>query len=115
MRVLALRTRAQPSTYLALIATARSRVLLRISGQAIAVATAWPRTYDPHPARLNRGKTSYDPAELALHDTKFPIYPVRLADKPKDESYRMMFDANPLPMWVYDFDSSYFVAVNERQ
>ena len=30
-----------------------------------------------------------------------------------EERYRLLFDANPLPMWVYDADSLRFLAVNE--
>ena len=30
-----------------------------------------------------------------------------------EHRYRNLFDANPLPMWVYDFETLYFVAVNE--
>ncbi len=30
-----------------------------------------------------------------------------------EERYRMMFEANPFPMWLYDEDSLRFLAVNE--
>ncbi|HUP63486.1 MAG TPA: EAL domain-containing protein [Thermoanaerobaculia bacterium] len=30
-----------------------------------------------------------------------------------EQRYRKLFDANPLPMWVYDFESLRFVAVND--
>ena len=30
-----------------------------------------------------------------------------------EERYRLLFDANPLPMWVYDRDTLGFIAVNE--
>ncbi|HET7707443.1 MAG TPA: EAL domain-containing protein [Thermoanaerobaculia bacterium] len=30
-----------------------------------------------------------------------------------EHRYRTLFDANPLPMWVYDFESLQFVAVND--
>ncbi|HEU4521626.1 MAG TPA: PAS domain S-box protein, partial [Thermoanaerobaculia bacterium] len=30
-----------------------------------------------------------------------------------EQRYRTLFDANPLPMWVYDFESLSFVAVND--
>jgi two-component system cell cycle sensor histidine kinase/response regulator CckA len=30
-----------------------------------------------------------------------------------EEWYRLLFDANPLPMWVYDIDTLAFVAVND--
>ena len=38
-------------------------------------------------------------AEQALRDSEY--------------RYRTLFDANPLPMWVYDFESLRFVAVND--
>ena len=30
-----------------------------------------------------------------------------------EHRYRTLFDANPLPMWVYDFETLRFIAVNE--
>ncbi len=30
-----------------------------------------------------------------------------------EERYRTLFDCNPLPMWVYDFDTLRFIAVND--
>src|SRR5205814_7633243 len=30
-----------------------------------------------------------------------------------EERYRLLFDTNPLPMWVYDRDTFQFIAVNE--
>ena len=30
----------------------------------------------------------------------------------QEESYRYLFDNNPLPMWLYDFDTKQFLSVN---
>src|SRR5260370_12496119 len=30
-----------------------------------------------------------------------------------DEQYRLLFECNPLPMWVYDYETLRFLAVNE--
>ena len=30
-----------------------------------------------------------------------------------DEQYRLLFESNPLPMWVFDRDTLRFIAVNE--
>src|SRR5260370_2375161 len=32
---------------------------------------------------------------------------------PADERYRLLFDRNPQPMWVYDVQTLRFLAVNE--
>src|SRR3954464_301067 len=39
----------------------------------------------------------------------------RIAEYLRDSEtrYRHLFDANPLPMWVYDLDSLKFLAVND--
>jgi diguanylate cyclase (GGDEF)-like protein/PAS domain S-box-containing protein len=33
--------------------------------------------------------------------------------KLREESFRLLFDGNPVPMWVYDHESLHFLAVNE--
>ena len=35
-----------------------------------------------------------------------------LAVRESEHRYRMLFDSNPIPMWVYDFETLRFVAVN---
>jgi len=30
-----------------------------------------------------------------------------------DEQYRLLFERNPLPMWVYDYETLRFLAVNQ--
>ncbi len=44
-----------------------------------------------------------------------PIPPVPASSglSDADEQYRLLFECNPLPMWVYDYDTLRFLAVNE--
>lgn len=38
---------------------------------------------------------------------------LKMALSEQEESYRYLFDNNPLPMWLYDFDSKQFLSVNK--
>ena len=67
--------------------------------QTIKVPLTVPGNGTVHVLGVATDITERKKTEQALRDT--------------EERYRLLFDTNPLPMWVYDCDTLQFLAVNE--
>ncbi len=67
--------------------------------QTIKVPLTLPGNGMVHVLGIATDITERKRTERALHDT--------------EKRYRLLFDSNPLPMWVYDRDTLEFLAVNE--
>lgn len=86
---------------------------------AIRQAVAEPRTLQDCTYRFRHGKKgewvwlrdtlSYDPETRLLTGYTFDV----TEEVAKEESFRLLFHAHPLPMWVYDRKTLRFLEVNE--
>ncbi|MCA1669119.1 MAG: PAS domain S-box protein [Thermomicrobia bacterium] len=75
---------------------------LTVGGETLAVETVnMPISYEGKPATLSvlHDITERKKAERQLRES--------------EERYRLLFDSNPLPMWVYDWETLHFLAVND--
>ena len=56
---------------------------------------------------------TYGPAELELASEIARRTAAAIEIERSEERYRMLFEASPMPMWVYDADTLAFVRVND--
>ena len=85
---------------------ATSRSVTRTGSAARTAATSgWAgRSSPPARSRVSSTRVARDITEQKRAEERL---------RASEEWYRLLFDANPLPMWVYDIETLAFVAVND--